>query len=50
MGVLADHMGNILDQLETNDSIIRCLNQNGYDEFYDLVSELRLIQEELSNE
>ena len=40
-------MNKILDNLETNDTINRCLNQDAHDELYDFVSELRLIQEEL---
>jgi len=50
MMTLGKHMGNILNKIETNDRINRCLDQEAHDELYDLVSELRLIEEELKHE
>ena len=40
-------MNNILDNIEINDIINRCLTQEAHDELYELISELRLITEEL---
>lgn len=47
MITLSSHMNKILDNLETNKIIVKDLSQDSYDEFYELISELRLIADEI---